>query len=214
MSFPTQAVLWSNIKILQSLAKCSINALFQGFSHTVLKQWCFTQQHSLNIVVKRGKEVMMSKARVLLKPCRTNMFHNKLALSCKRTQTGETNLLFVYFSSHTKKTPFFPASRVERISLTSMCWIVYFILLKCPEREHYSVNKHETTCLRLLPSSEAKQMCSNEHSSSTSFCIFSIFQMQIFELGIQGHMLKNKPMCYNALYIEIVMEDQMDINAI
>lgn len=166
-----------------------------------------------NIVIERGEEVMMSKVRVTLKPCRTNLFHNTVAVSCRRTQTEKTNLLYVFFLPH-QKNPFFPASRFERILLTSMCWIVYFILLKFPEREHYSVNKHETTCLRPLPSSEAKQIYSNEHSFSTSFCIFSIFQMQIFKWGIQGNMLKNKPMCYNILYTEIIMEDQMDISAI
>lgn len=38
--------------------------------------------------------------------------------------------------------------------------------------------------------------------------------MQIFKWGIQGNILKNKPMCYNVLYTEIIMEDQMDISAI
>lgn len=38
--------------------------------------------------------------------------------------------------------------------------------------------------------------------------------MQIFKWGIEGNILKNKPMRYNVLYIEIVMEDQMDISAI
>lgn len=64
-----------------------------------------------NIVIERGEEVMMSKVRVTLKPCRTNLFHNTVAVSCRRTQTEKTNLLYVFFPPTPKK-PLFSCFQV------------------------------------------------------------------------------------------------------
>lgn len=127
-----------------------------------------------------------------------------------------------------KKKKYFPcASRVERILLTSMCWTVYFVFLKCWETEHSSVNKYEATGRRPLPSSEGKQMCSNEHSSRASLCTFSIFQILIFKWDTQGNVLRNKLVlqcfaywnCYGRSegckhYIVNVLNKNMSINII
>lgn len=161
-------------------------------SHTVFKQWRFIQQPSLKTVIEWGSQVMMSNGTVSLKPCRTNLtFITQLLFLAKSCKPGRP--IFYLLPLPPTPTPAFsPASRVERISLTSMCWTVYFIFLKCPETEHSSVNKYKATCMRALPSSEGKQMCSNECPSSASFCTFSVFEMLIFKWGTQGNMLKNK----------------------
>lgn len=136
---------------------------------------------------------MKSNGTVSQKACRTNLtFITQLFFLAKsrKLQTNfSTDSLFL---PHTQKKSFPRASRVERILLTSVYWTVYFVFLKFWETEHSSVNKYEATGRRPLPSSEGKQMCSNEHSSRASLCTFSIFQMLIFKWGTQGNVLRNK----------------------
>lgn len=110
-------------------------------SHTVFKQWCFIQKPSLEVVIEWGSQVVMSSGTVSLKPCKTNLaFITQLLFLAKSCKPGRP--IFYLIPLPPTPTPTFsPASRVERISLTSMCWTVYFIFLKCPETEHSSVNK-------------------------------------------------------------------------
>lgn len=75
--------------------------------HTVFKQWWFVQQPSLNIVIERGSQVLMSNGMVTLKPCRTNLtFITQLLFLAKSHKPGRP-IFYLLPLPPTPKNPFF-----------------------------------------------------------------------------------------------------------